>query len=156
MEVKNLKQIPADLMKLMIADMQSWEPTFTAFDDLEEVIEYIRESGYSKKSMDSDYVNYDYSTEVGDWILEAYGSCYIKDSCICDEQMAESITITSKVDIANEKQAKEREKALAKVFAKETSDAKWVETFNKIISSNGKIEDVLSELKKWEFPTKVL
>jgi hypothetical protein len=156
MAITTLKEIPSKAMKSLVEAMQKYEPTFVEFDSMEDIVQFIREGGRSKKSVEYDYINYAYTYEVGEWIFEAYGSCYIKDSCICDEDMADCISITSKADIQNEKQAKEREKQLAKVFAKETSDKNWDDFFSRIESELLSNDEILTELKKYKFPTEQL
>jgi hypothetical protein len=94
--------------------------------------------------------------KLNDLGIKAVGQCYLKDSCICDEQMLDEIFILDKREIEAANLAEQRQKQLDKIFAKETSDAKWVELFTRIKNSNGTMDDLLTELKGYKFPTETL
>jgi hypothetical protein len=106
-EITTLDQLPEDLLILLKKDFDDDELSLQSIDD---VIEYIRDYGDSRESVDYSYINYEYSRDIGKWRLYAYGSCYRKDQSICDEEMSETIEIEdlelTKIEKAQKKQQK--------------------------------------------------
>lgn len=154
--IEYFQHIPNDAMTELVAQAKSYDPSFTSFKDMEEVIDFIREDYNRDKEIDSCYITYTYRLETTNFKFEAVGQCYLKDSCICDEQMLDEIFILDKREIEAANLAEQRQKQLDKIFAKETSDAKWVELFTRIKNSNGTMDDLLIELKGYKFPTETL
>lgn len=154
--IKHFQHIPNDAINELVAEAKSYDPSFTGFNDMEEVIDLIREAWDRDKEIDSCYITYTYKYETSNFKFEAVGQCYLKDSCICDEQMLDEIFIVDKREIQAANLAEQRQKQLDKIFAKETSDAKWVELFTRIKNSNGTMDDLLTELKGYKFPTETL
>lgn len=113
-------------------------------ESIEDIIEYIREGWNYNKTVDSCYINYEFTTEVGDWLFTAYGSEYIKDSCICDMQMAEEISVESFKEIKERKAKKKAEKA-------EKAANKWTN----LVKDFNTVDELLEELKKYKFPEKL-
>lgn len=146
-----LQHIPKDALDELIAENNN-QP----FKDLDEVIEFIREGYDREKEIDSCYITYTYQLTTDNFKFEAIGQCYLKDSCICDEQMVDEVLITSFKEERALQLAEQRQKQLDKIFAKEQSDAKWVELFNQIKNSNGTMDDLLVELKKYKFPVEIV
>ena len=152
LEVKKIEDIPQEAFDALMKDAEQYESTFEDVDDLQE---YIKECGDYNEEMDSDYVNNSYFMEVNGFSFECYGSQYIKDQLICDEQMDGSVYVTNvkeKIEADKKVKSEKANKAKTEAFKK------WDNFFDVINGDLGldsettvKLKDIMSEYK---FPTK--
>ncbi len=104
-QITEIEQLPSKLSHLILKEARDEEITL---DTLDELIEYIRETGDNDESKDYSYIYNTYSIQIGDWKLSAFGSSYLKDHSICDEQMSEEIEIEN-MEIARQEKLKKKE-----------------------------------------------
>ena len=146
-EIKQISEIPAEIMaeivKVQTEDYTQDEINeFLEDFDFECFQEIIRDCGDYEKTTDFDYINYEYSYTLpsGKYKLRTYGSKYLKDRCICDLEMDESVYI---VDVELENESKKKAKDAKKV----KQDEDWTNLFE------GKTkEELLEILKGYKFP----
>ena len=150
--VGKIEDIPQEAYDALMKDVEQYD---MSFEDIGEIQEYIEECGDHDENIDSDYVNHDYSMVVGNYLFECYGSQYIKDQCICDEEMGENIYISN---VKEKKESEKKEKEAKQNKAKVESSKKWDTFFDEINSeldldteNSDKLKDILTGYK---FPTK--
>lgn len=142
-----------DLLKPLMETLEISQEDFDEMDTLEQIIDLICEYGDYDEEVDSCYITRDYTceSEDGKFEYECSGSSYRKDQCVCDEQMDYECFLI--IDNEAKKMAKKAKKAPKKEKAKSESDKKWDEFFSNFLNC-GK-DDMVSELKKYKFPTKL-
>ena len=152
LEIKEIKDIPKELYDVLVESFKKYE---MPLDNISDIQEYIQECGDYKKEIDSDYVSHSYFHQVGDFLLECYGSQYIKDQSLCDEQMGDEIYISN---LKEKKEAEKKEKDIKKNKTKIVSSEKWSIFLDDINSdlnlsteTSAKLKEILSE---YRFPTK--
>jgi hypothetical protein len=152
LEVKKIEDIPQDAFDALMKDAEQYECTF---DDLDDLQEYIKEGGDYNEEMGSSYVENSYFMEVNGFLFECYGSQYIKDQSICDEQMDSSVYVTN---VNEKKEADKKAKSEKANKAKTEAFNKWNDFFDNINGDLGldnettvKLKSIMSEYK---FPTK--
>jgi hypothetical protein len=152
LEVSKIEDIPQDAFDALMKDAEQYECTFEDVDDLQE---YIREGGDYNEEMGSSYVENTYFMEVNGFLFECYGSQYIKDQLICDEQMDSSVYITN---VNEKKEVEQKEKADKANKAKSESFKKWDDFFDGINADLGLDTETTVKLKEimsgYKFPTK--
>lgn len=94
MSIKELSKLPKEAHKALKQFCEEEEFDFPKnISDLEEL---IRECSFgSRERKDSNYIYTDYTLKIGNWKFEAYGSSYLKDGGICDEEMSNEISVTN-------------------------------------------------------------
>jgi hypothetical protein len=153
LHVTELEKIPQEAYDAL---MRSAEEYDIIFEDIDDVQEYIREGAWSEEKIDSCYIYNNYPMEIEGYLFECVGSQYIKDQCICDEQMEEGIYITDlKAKAEADKKAKEEKANKAKTEAFK----KWDSFFEEINSELGLDNETTEKLKgimsQYKFPTKL-
>ena len=144
MRYSNIEQVPqAALDALMKFSIEEFDVD-TPIEDMDELIDMIQECGERESGKDSFYINTDWTLDIGDWKFIASGSEYLKDHCICDMEMSDSIEV---IDVIAEKSAKKAEKTKRAEKKALESKAKW-ETFFEGKSK----EEIVEYLMKCEFP----
>ena len=144
MQYTSIEQIPQAALDALTKFVNGEFEDNTPFEDMDELIDMIRECGESESDKDSFYINTDWTLDIGDWKFIASGSEYLKDHCICDMEMSDSIEV---IDVIAEKSAKKAEKTKRAEKKALESKAKW-ETFFEGKSK----EEIVEYLMKCEFP----
>ena len=121
--------------------------------DISDIIELIQNWGDYDKEIDSCYITKTYQLYTGKFTLEVIGSSYLKDQCICDEEMEDEITV---IDNEILKAQAEIEKAAKKEKKKVENSKKWQD----FISESQKIyvdaDEILNNLmNNYKFPDKI-
>jgi hypothetical protein len=110
--------------------------------DMETLIAYIKDSGYSEETTDSNYIYNEYIITTPEFKFAVTGSSYRKDQSVCDEEMDGKVYIT---DLVAQKAAKAEEKAKKAVL----DELKWKELFDAHTK-----EELFDLLKASKFPLK--
>lgn len=144
-----LLEVCAELWKTSIEEVTEW------FKDDE--VEDTFYEGETTETTDSCYINTDYVIANKDHQFTMYGSSYIKDQSICDEEMDDSIYYVNLAELREKKKAAKEVKAQSE---KNKSDNDW-KTFTKELEeanedlTDGQMYDLLiEELQGYKFPTK--
>ncbi len=138
MNIKEISKMPKAAQQALLTFCSVEEFDFPKnIEDLQEIIRECGDSGRDRK--DSNYIYCDYSFKTGGWLFEATGSSYLKDQCICDEEMDDSVDVTN---IASNKKTAVKKKTV------ETSKnlKKW-EIFIKKSSK----KEILEKIKHFKF-----
>jgi hypothetical protein len=114
-------------------------------EDIDDLIEYIRESGSSEESVDYDYIHNTYTSSTGDdkFTFEVHGSSYRKDQCICDEEIDGEVTVIDSEMLKLEKKAKKAGDATR-------NTGLWNTLF-----MEKDLEELKAELLKYKFPKRI-
>lgn len=109
----------------------------------EDFVDFVREGSDYIKDIDSCYITYTYNLTTDNYKFEVVGQCYLKDQCICDEQMNHVIYV---YDLKEERLEK------SKLFLSKTQ--KNFDDWNNFLKDKT-LEEVANELMKYEFPKKL-
>jgi tellurite resistance protein len=116
------------------------------------IIGLIQDWGDYDKEIDSLYITktYTMSTDDNKFDLEVIGSSYLKDQCICDEEMSDEITV---IDNEVLKIQVEAEKVIKSEKKKVENAKKWADF---IKESHLNLEEILEHLSNnYTFPSKI-
>lgn len=130
---------------------QKYEP----MTELSDIIELIQNWGDYEKEIDSCYITKTYQLYTDDdkFILEAVGSSYLKDQCICDEEMSDEICV---IDNEALKAQEKIEKATKKEKKKVEHSKKWQDFINESQKVYVDSDEILNELmNNYTFPKKL-
>lgn len=110
-------------------------------ENIDELVNTLREIGENEESMDYSYIHNTYSSEV----IEGFqfvvtGSEYRKDHSICEEEMDLDVTV---IDVKAEKEEKKNKKSKQEILN--------LENWTKFVSEST-TEQLLEKLKKIKFP----
>ena len=144
MLIEKIKQVPQAALDALVKYSIEEFDVDTPIEDMDELIDMIIECGKRKSGKDSYYINTDWTLDIGDWKFIASGSEYLKDHCICDMEMSDSIEV---IDVVAEKLVKKLKKSKEAEIKAFQSKSKWVDFFE------GKSkEEIIEYLMKCEFP----
>ena len=133
-------QLPKEALDILIKWNQEYEPEKTEFETIDDIIEIIKEAGNHEDEKDYCYINNTYSLVIQNWRFECYSQNYLKDHCICDEEMLDEITL---FDLEAEKEIK----AIDKENKKIQNISSWTELFKDKTK-----EELFNILKNSKFP----
>jgi hypothetical protein len=86
--------IKSDAGKVLLNEINEDEYFDEIFSEtFDDIIEYIKECGDSKESLDTYYINTEYSYKIDKYMFIVYGSEYHKDGGTCPEEMSNVITV---------------------------------------------------------------
>lgn len=95
-----------DFDKLTVYDWRNKQ--YTPIEEIEDLIEMIREGGNNTESTDRNYIYNDYEIQVEGFNFSVSGSSYRKDQSICDEEMDDTVTVVD-VNMFKEEKRKNEE-----------------------------------------------
>ena len=140
-------------------DVLSWynrrESKYEPMTDMDSIIDLIQDWGDYDKEIDSCYITktYQLDTDDGKFTLEVIGSSYLKDHCICDEQMSDEITV---IDNGMLKAQADVEKEVKKEKDKIANTKKWQDFINESQKVYVDADKILNELmNNYKFPSKI-
>ena len=123
--------------------------------DIGDIAELIQDWGDYDKEIDSCYITKTYQlyTDDGKFTLEVIGTSYLKDHCICDEQMSNEITV---IDNEMLKAQAELDKVAKSEKKKSENTKKWNDFINESQKIYADADEILNELmNNYSFPTKL-
>lgn len=123
--------------------------------ELSDIIELIQNWGDYEKEIDSCYITktYQLDTDDGKFTLEVFGSSYLKDHCICEEEMTDEITV---IDNEILKIEYEQEKVAKKEKTKIANGKKWQDFITESRKVYVDADEILNELmNNYKFPSKI-
>ena len=123
--------------------------------DIGDIAELIQDWGDYDKEIDSCYITktYQLDTDDGKFTLEVIGTSYLKDHCICDEQMSDEITV---IDNGMLKAQADVEKEVKKEKDKIANTKKWQDFINESQKVYVDADEILNELmNNYKFPSKI-
>lgn len=145
----NNEEFKVDVLSKWDFDYKKYVP----MDTIGDIVGLIQDWGDDEEEISNLYVERTYSlnTDDGKFTLEAYGSSYRKDQSICDEKMADEITI---IDEEMAKVIAKKLKAEKKEKDKENIKKQWYD-FSDLYKEKSSDEILEILMTQYKFPTKL-
>jgi hypothetical protein len=145
----NNEEFKIDVLSKWDFDYKKYEP----MTEIGDIVGLIQDWGDDEEEISNLYVErtYSFNTDDGKFTLEAYGSSYRKDQSICDEKMADEITI---IDEEMVKVIAKKLKAENKEKNKEKIKKQWFD-FSDLYKYKSSDEILEILITQYKFPTKL-
>ena len=145
----NNEEFKIDVLSKWDFDYKKYVP----MTEIGDIVGLIQDWGDDEEEISNLYVERTYSlnTDDGKFTLEAYGSSYRKDQSICDEKMADEITI---IDEEMAKVIAKKLKAEKKEKDKENIKKQWYD-FSDLYKEKSSDEILEILMTQYKFPTKL-